>query len=215
MTSALGIFGPGTLVDRVRALSTNVTSSTPPNILTEACMQLQVPFQGYDWVTVPLRHYCHDSEPHYAMPSVLTEWLRYIAPSRFYPGADSGEQRLYDALGSTLFYASTATLSKPLTGDFGAEDLHHIFTSDGQEILKLRISKSSMAGISVLLALHLVGLTLLTSYACYFPIWTRTLDAFAVLRIGNCADAKISGPAVVNPQRVKNLDRLDSLGRPL
>ena len=60
----------------------------------------------------------------------------------------------------------------------------NINTAPGTSVQKPEISAAPMVLISCLLAFQILGLGLLTWYALRDPVWTETLDARAVLRIG-------------------------------
>lgn len=88
-----------------------------------------------------------------------------------------------------------------------------MFSSDGQQFLRLRIGRGAIVLISTLLAFHLAGLALLTVYGVNFRTWTRILDSFAMLRIGASADEGIPKPVSMDSHKVGMLDQRDAMGR--
>lgn len=59
-----------------------------------------------------------------------------------------------------------------------------IYSSPGLRIQKLHISSSAIVIISLLILLHIAGLLALGVYTSMQPIWTASLDGFALLRMG-------------------------------
>lgn len=148
------------------------------------------------------------------MHMVLSEWLQNFSN---WTGTGSGvasvSQKVYSAFGAATFYANLAILTKSASVEYMADDWRPVFSSDGQQFLRLRIGKGAVALVSTLLAFHLAGLVLLTVYGVYFRAWTRILDSFALLRIGASADGGIPKPVPIDSQEVGTLDHRDVMGR--
>jgi hypothetical protein len=85
-------------------------------------------------------------------------------------------------MGASVFYANQVILNQALVSG-GVPYGRRLSTSPGYPILRLRISIPAICTISALILLQLTFLFLLAFYASK-PTWTRSLDSFAVLRMG-------------------------------
>lgn len=148
------------------------------------------------------------------MHQVLTGWLENFSNwSESSSGAELAKTRAYSAFGAATFYANLALMTKSAAAKYVSSDWRPVFTSDGQQYLRLQIGEGAVAPISTLLALQLAGLALLTMYGVSFRTWTRILDSFAMLRIGASADPGIPSPVRVDSQKARTLDQRDVTGR--
>lgn len=148
------------------------------------------------------------------MHEVLREWLENF--SNWSGPLTDGKQakiRAYSAFGAATFYANLALMTKSAAAKYVSGDWRPVFSSDGQQYLRLQIGEGAVAPISALLALQLAGLALLTVYGVSFRTWTRILDSFAMLRIGAAADQGIPNPVRIDSQKARTLDQRDVTGR--
>lgn len=213
MTSALSIFGRGTFFDTVRLYNSGSNmSNASRGTLKRACEDLHYPFDGFGFFVQYASWYC--DEINYtlrdAMNRMLEQWIQYLSPNSSM--SDNVDRGIYNAMGAATFYANVDTLTKAATGSFQHMDSRPVFTTEGETIQRYTMSTGAMVGISILLGLHMAGLCLLTGYAFYTSVWTRTLDAFAVLRIGQRVQLGLPDLHATDSNRVDNLDRLDTKG---
>lgn len=93
-----------------------------------------------------------------------------------------------------------------LTWQNSSESTMMIYYDLGSDTQVPVISSAGIIVVSILLAAQLLGLSLLALYACRWGLWTSSLDAFTMLRLG----------AVVGPERIplwvaKDTDRVTVL----
>lgn len=80
-----------------------------------------------------------------------------------------------------VYYANKANLHRAAT----VPDYYRTVVRDpGTMIQKPTVERWTVVFLSVIIALHLVGLTSLAVYTAYHPTWTETFDSMAVLRLG-------------------------------
>lgn len=93
-------------------------------------------------------------------------------------------------LNTATFYANNALLSQlSSTSSFGTREYKY-GTQEREERMRVPIlSVAAIATVSILIALQVVGIVILLVYIYSSRVWTKTLDALAVARIG----AQLSG----------------------
>nr|BAV32141.1 hypothetical protein [Sordaria araneosa] len=96
------------------------------------------------------------------------------------------------------------------TRKFGA-----IFSAEGVAVRQLVMSDATMAGISVLLGLQVLGILGFLAYTYRLPTWTPTLDVLAVVRIAQQLKdghlLRAIGLRTVTKEEMKKLSEIDAL----
>ena len=102
---------------------------------------------------------------------------------------DDNYSNLTAALTDATFYANEANL---VNAAAVLDWRRTLFNCPGISIDKLSIETWAIVLISVITALHVIGLMMLAIYSISYPTWTDTLDAFAMFRLGgSLAEDKI------------------------
>jgi len=187
LTAIMAIFGPNTFFTTAAANSNATSSSTNLPL----CAQLRYPFTSFadyhhstdsaggsfstDWTprSAPLR--CHRSEsPYDPVPSLLQALMSWL------PNFGDHDKAIA-AFTLTTYAAANAMLN---VGPGQAIEGYFLSTSPGTSIQKPDITFTGMAVVSILLAVQIIGLTLMAVYASRKVTWTAALDSWAMLRLG-------------------------------
>lgn len=184
LTAIMAIFGPNTFFNAA-AVNSNHTSTTTQAL----CAQLRYPFTSLSFYSSPTGDFNIDWTPSYAplhcstttdlsddppppLLRALMSWLPNFG----------NENMTLAALTLATYAAGNAILNLgPTLDDFGE---YYIFTSPGTNIQKPTITLAGIVVVSLLLAMQIIGLTLLAIYASRSATWTESLDSWAMLRLG-------------------------------
>jgi hypothetical protein len=128
-----------------------------------------------------------------------------------------------DTLNTATFYANTALLSAITDTGYSYVNKEYKYgtvETDEQMFVPL-LSVAAIATVSTLLALQVLGIFILLVYIYSSRVWTRTLDALAVARIGAQLSALdvflvpretgTLGPARITRRAVKQLEQIEGL----
>ncbi len=204
LTAVLATFGPNSFFTATAA-SSNYTSTYST---LQLCAQLRYPFTGLhsltnqddslDWTPsytslhCPLRDPSDDPAP--PLLTALMSWMPNFGD----------EESATAALTLAMYAAGNAILN---IGTAGATPLYYISSSQGTSIQKPTIGLAGIVVVSLLLAIQIVGLTLLPIYASRNATWTSSLDSFAILRLG--AEIGREKMPTVSALEAKNAKLLD------
>jgi len=115
-------------------------------------------------------------------------------------------ERLSNAFTAAAFLANQNWLLNQ-QGVIGGSHLV-VYYDEGMEIQAPVISMTGTIAVSVLLGLYLVTLFSLAVYAAWTPRWTRTLDSFAMMRIGAAYESHFPMNVGSGINDVEDIDRL-------
>jgi hypothetical protein len=169
----MGLFGPGSFF----ATRANATPSLPnitSNSLNHCSDPIPFSYLVYDdSFTTPNRTFstCASNSPETYFNDLNT-WLKVLF-------ADPPMTKTVFTQGA--FYANQANLVRAAAVNGYSRML---FTLPGWSVRIFKIDTWAIIVISVVTALHILGLWALAVYAGIHHTWTNTLDAFAVLRLG-------------------------------
>lgn len=186
LTAIMAIFGPNSFFTAAAANSNSTSTYT----ILPLCAQLRYPFTS-------LAYYSHFPG---SGGSFITNWIPGYAPLHC-PLSDIPDDPvppLLQALMSWLpnfgdhdkataaftlatYAAANAILN---VGPGQQSDGYWLSTSPGTSIQKPDISLAGLVVVSTLLAMQIIGLTLLAIYASRKATWTAALDSWAMLRLG-------------------------------
>lgn len=183
LAAIMAIFGPNTFFNAAAANS-NWTSTYTTEAL---CTQLRYPFTGFADYFVSPGTFNTSWTPSYAsLDCPLTDPSDDPAPPllralmSWLPNFGAQDSALA-ALTLTTYAAANAILNN------GASDSttgYYISSSAGTALQKPTIALAGIVVVSLLLAVQIIGLTLLALYASRSATWTENLDAWAMLRVG-------------------------------
>lgn len=152
---------------------------------------------GYSKVT------CNTRLTGYTMPYEISQWLE-----KFWDGStksDYLEESMRRALSAAAFLSNYIWLTKSLQSrSDGSLDVNW---DQGVDTNVPTISIAGMTVVSVLLVAFLLGLGGMAVYASRVPAWTKTLDAFAMMRIG----ATVGEDLRLRAGKEKRLNVLDEI----
>lgn len=181
--SVFALFGPDTFFSaRANSTFTNLTIANDTTSCTDP-----VPLSFLLW---------DDFGGQYELPpcanttnatyfAELTEWLSVflnVKAARYArPGENYMNKTITTALRAGIIYAEQSILSQA-----AAQPVWHrtLLEASGVEMRKPSVTNTSIILISVILALHLIGLWVLAIFAMSVPTWTRSLDSWALIRMG-------------------------------
>lgn len=183
LTAIMAIFGPNTFFNAA-AVNSNHTSTTTQAL----CAQLRYPFTGLSFYSSPGGDFNIVWTPSYApldcttttdlsddpAPPLLRALMSWL------PNFGNGNLTLA-ALTLATYATGNAILNIGPSSDF---DAFHLSTSPGTSIQKPTITLAGIVVVSLLLAMQMIGLTLLAFYASRSATWTESLDSWAMLRLG-------------------------------
>ncbi|KAG6357093.1 hypothetical protein INS49_014970 [Diaporthe citri] len=173
-----------------------------------------------EWWTLPVRvqgpHTGTTLEDWYT-PSRLFSWL-----ARDFFRSFSTRKLARATLNTATFYANNALLTRMKDrGDWRAQDYKRT-TEESDELMVVPVlSTAAIVTVSILIALQVVCIVILLVYIYSRRVWTLTLDALAMARVGAQLSALdvflvpretgTLGTARLNPRAVKQLDQVDGL----
>lgn len=188
LTAIMAIFGPNTFFTTAAANS----NATRSSVTLPLCDQLRYPFTSLahedsppesggdfliDWAPKYPRLACDfskegASDPAHPLLRALMRWLPSFG----------NHDKATAALTLATYAAANAILNvgPSLEGSYGSS----LYTSPGTSIQKPNISFPGMVIVSLLLAVQIIGLTLMAVYASRKVTWTAALDSWAMLRLG-------------------------------
>ncbi|KAL1858258.1 hypothetical protein Daus18300_010004 [Diaporthe australafricana] len=125
-------------------------------------------------------------------------------------------------LNTATFFANNALLSQMSSGSaYNVNDYKYSTGETDEWMLVPVLSLGVIIAVSILILLQVVGVVLLLIYIYSSPVWTKTLDAMAMARVGaqlSALDAFLVpretgtlGPAVLTRRASKQLDNIDAM----
>lgn len=124
-------------------------------------------------------------------------------------------------LNTATFYANDALLSQAMAVSYVSRDLKYQQEENDDRMLVPVINLGSIIFVSIVLALQVVGIVLLLIYIYSSPVWTKTLDALAMARVGAQLSALdvflvpretgTLGPARLSKKAERQLRQIDGL----
>lgn len=194
LLSILAIFGSGTFYDTVTSVNQNSTD------LPLICRLLRAPFislsQMYGRSHI-FQNQCAMGNG--TLPMFLLDWLSKFQEKSY----------LETALTMTTFWADQTMLDHSLDSFNTQAGLRPITVIPGFQVPKLHISPPAMAVISFLIALQVTGLLALAIYASSRPVWTESLDTFAVMRLGAAMARHLPLISAVEAEELPALDEIE------
>ncbi|OKL57641.1 hypothetical protein UA08_06982 [Talaromyces atroroseus] len=196
MAVALALFGGGSFIsDRTRTANLGVYSNrTDKNEeLLEAFCQSPLPLAGLfedeadglsDLTFVP----CIGNVE---IETLIPEWLSMFtgtvtsisySASGIVDNTTVSFSEIQRAMLVAVFLANDLWLSQVLPR--GAEELILVNQDMGSDLRVPVLSNAGIIAISTLLAVFILSLFAMWAYATYMPVWTSTLNSFAMMRIG-------------------------------
>ncbi|KAE8421448.1 hypothetical protein BDV36DRAFT_280754 [Aspergillus pseudocaelatus] len=120
-----------------------------------------------------------------------------------FSGVSSGpsSERIQNAFTSAAFLANDMLMMN----NFQKQTIG-ISYDMGADVQKPDISRGGIIFVSILLGLFLICLLALALYSAWVPRWTKTLDSFAMLRIGASISEKTPLLATQHVEGIKSLD---------
>ncbi|PIG81868.1 hypothetical protein AARAC_003675 [Aspergillus arachidicola] len=120
-----------------------------------------------------------------------------------FSGVSSGpsSERVQNAFTSAAFLANDMLM----TNNFQSQTIS-ISYDMGADVPKPDISRGGIIFVSILLGLYLICLLALALYSAWIPRWTKTLDSFAMLRIGASISERTPLLATQHVEGIKSLD---------
>ena len=202
LTAILAVFGPNTFFNTV---ALNSSYSDPGGLV---CKQLRYPFTGlsientnsegidsFYWnqtdASLECREDTLEDDPAPPLLQALLTWLPNFGDDATATGA----------LTMATYSASNAILNvRPRNTGF------FLYGSVGTSLQKPTMPVAAMAIITLLLATQIAGLALLAIYASRRPVWSETLDAWAMLRIGAKIGSDLPSVSGIKAQHASVLD---------
>ena len=193
LTATLAIFGPHTFFDLIATTNRTKGKTEYTALSPIVCSYLRYPFSalssygdnhampkdlevayglGLDW-HVPAELRCSERERWRNSPNALQALMTFL------PNFDR-PQNTFAAFTLTA-YAVHKHLLGNAWGDNGLRDLG---TSNGTTYQKPAMPHAAIVIISLLLLIQIISLGFLAIYAAMTPVWTETLDAKAMVRVG-------------------------------
>lgn len=179
-------FGPNTFFTTAAANSNATSSSTTLSL----CAQLRYPFTSIanqyhfsesggsfstGWMPRSARLRCdHSESADDPVPSLLQALMAWL------PNFGDHDNAIA-AFTLATYAAANAILN---VGPVQLTDGYFLSTSLGTPIQRPDITFTGMVVVSILLAVQIIGLTLLAVYASRKVTWTAALDSWAMLRLG-------------------------------
>ncbi|KAI1176376.1 hypothetical protein F4777DRAFT_273756 [Nemania sp. FL0916] len=218
MVSAEVLFGNYSFV---QFLADNITEMTPLQTYASVCEHGSIPFSqtGFFVATVgdyvPLRQ-CYDAAGNvrsavngsYLDPEDLDRYLTIILASHvgIFNSTDLAEY----AFRISTFVANRAVLINTVSAvqPFGARP---IYSSPGTVFQRPIINIASLVVITVLIALQLLGLGLLTRLIYSVPTWASVFDALRVAQIGKVLPIQLPSVGHTQPEQEEQLADIDGL----
>lgn len=125
-------------------------------------------------------------------------------------------------LNTATFFANNALLSQMNKGSaYSVNDYKYSTRETDEWMLVPVLSLGVIIAVSILIFLQVVGVVLLLVYIYSSPVWTKTLDAMAMARVGaqlSALDAFLVpretgtlGPAMMTRRASKQLDNIDAM----
>lgn len=217
MISTLAMFGNNSWWHAVA--TGNETLSVPTNdsiirSLISICQTGAIPFTGYQLTTESFStavEYCTRVNEGYNNNDVDDQaiQLRSIVYGWFYSFHDRGDddKTTVNILDATTFFANEAVLTAGADLRY-VQGAKWVFTSEGSVFYQPYKSVGGLIAVTVLIFLQVIALLILTWYIhTTAPVWTDTLDGYAMMRIGAEMERRASG------KREKDLDQVWELGR--
>lgn len=219
-TAALAMFGNGSWLDTLNLVYPGVVAdnTTIAGALAGLCQML--PLGNID---VFGRHeYCETIEsvgrnPGWYSPSIVLSSLTRDFFWSFYT-----PKLARATLNTATFYANQALLSQ-MAGRAGSDSREYKRgTEQTSQLMTVPVlSVPAIAIVSILIAMQVVCIVILLAYIYSSRVWTRTLDALAVARVGAQLSALdvflvpretgTLGTARLSPRAAKQLDQVDGL----
>ncbi|KAJ7649115.1 hypothetical protein DFH06DRAFT_996603 [Mycena polygramma] len=199
LQTALALFGLGSFIDvRARGLASNsfMDNTTAVELYrTSQCAGNMVPFLpllrdqiGHEQVGNPIDGCARQLSPDPA-ESARLETLYYLSAFVYNTYDGWAGERITNAFGAAAFLANQAWF-------LGAFDGQLMVSYDmGADMQVPVLALRGIVVVSAVLGLFLVVLLGGAVYAWRTPTWTRTLDAFAMLRIGAAVGAPLRSTA--------------------
>ncbi|KAK4212068.1 hypothetical protein QBC37DRAFT_202670 [Rhypophila decipiens] len=186
--AARAMFGQGSFYDISQRIYADAADrSTWSDMLSGSC---PFPFQrhpklNYDCSEGKVQSYVSE---YWAAGGVVT-LLKSLVPDPSYTASypSRGPVRAGEVLDSALYLANKAVMDLAIVEIDGFDtqrpDRLGIFHTEGVAVRQFDVSDRSMASMSALLGLQVLGILALLCYTYRLPAWTSTLDALAVARI--------------------------------
>lgn len=184
LTAIMAIFGPNTFFNAAAANSNWTRTYTTQTV----CDQLRYPFTGLSFYSSPTGTFgtnwfpsstaldCPSTDPSDDPAPPLLQALMSWLPNF------GDEDQITAALTLATYAAANAILN--VGPNLYTNTGFFLSTSPGTGIQKPDISLAGTVVVSLLLAIQIIGLTLLAIYASRRATWTESLDAWAMLRLG-------------------------------
>jgi len=186
LSGIMANFGPNTFFTTAAANSNATSSSTTLSL----CAQLRYPFTSIanqyhfsesggsfstGWMPRSARLRCdHSESADDPVPSLLQALMAWL------PNFGDHDNAIA-AFTLATYAAANAILN---VGPVQLTDGYFLSTSLGTPIQRPDITFTGMVVVSILLAVQIIGLTLLAVYASRKVTWTAALDSWAMLRLG-------------------------------
>ncbi len=195
LLGVLSVFGSGSFFD-IAASHSNYSDSEQI-----FCQTLRQPFIGLNQDTNFWKFSggmtCNNGNPGddaYPLLTALLSWLPNF----------SDPVMATAALTVATSAANTVILS---TFDSNRGDRHsYVWSTPGSDYQKPNMPVAAMVIISLLVAIHILGLATLAIYASLHPSWTESLDAFAMLLLGAEIGRDLPAISAIESSRVRLLD---------
>ena len=211
LMTAISIFGNQSFFGTIARYPAKVASDI-------VCADPRIPFAYFSiYDGISHKPPCFSSsleEDDYGLSTSLAEWL-----SHWHILDD-----VHEWLSFSMFYANHATLdvasshtSEGLLGELGDDERppRTINTSEGYNIQKPWADLASLIVLGLLYALQLIILIAFAVYIYRNPTWTRSLDAFSLVRVVASMDRESLATPASFPERssasMKRLDQMDGL----
>ncbi|KAJ4985530.1 hypothetical protein SVAN01_09001 [Stagonosporopsis vannaccii] len=191
MTSVLALFGPDSWTGAVLNLTTGKSKDELENSHTDQTVLLEpichlVPYRrgGVSSYSGYRESTCKSSL--WGLRSTLDDFLAEWSTMTY----------LEDKLRASMFYANRALLTANAEDNYIWEPWagRGIYTAPGWTVLRPHISLAAQIILSLIIALHVLGLLALAFFIYRYPAWTRTLDALAVARVAANLDPTLLPP---------------------
>lgn len=222
-TATMAMFGNDSWLDTLNlALADSESANTTVNGALAMLCQMRplgnIDVFGTDTIgtcTGPAT-YVSNLAPWYT-PSEIFSWLVRDFFRSFYT------RKLARAtLNTATFYANNALLTTMNDhGDLHTQDYKRASEESGERMVVPVLGVPAIATISILVALQVVCIVILLAYIYSSRVWTETLDAMAMARVGAQLSALevflvpretgTLGTALLNPRAAKQLDQIDGL----
>ncbi|KAL9621641.1 MAG: hypothetical protein Q9160_003893 [Pyrenula sp. 1 TL-2023] len=129
--------------------------------------------------------YINNDSEHSFSNYELSEWLGVFLNAKTARHSHLNQDYVNDTI-STALRAGIIYAEQSILSQAAAQPVWHrtLLETPGIEMRKPSVTNTSIILISVILALHLIGLWLLAIFAMVVPTWTRSLDSWALIRMG-------------------------------